>query len=299
MNDNKKKKYPKPFFIVFCLCLILLVLFFPDRNQNQTNEGSTLESDPSKKELESKKELKSFFQDTIPPYSEITKAVSETTHYTTETASTDSDTGVIETMNPLRVTYQPDFYYEPLSEEIKAQITGISYQENTEITYDDLSYLSLLYIDFSGEVQTGELICNKAIAPDLIEIFYELYTASYQLERVCLVDEYQGDDELSMLDNNTSAFNYRTIAGTSTLSKHALGLAIDINPFYNPYVTNLKGPLHISPEGSEVYANRSKPFPHKIDENDLCYKLMTEHGFTWGGLWKNSKDYQHFQKAID
>ena len=77
------------------------------------------------------------------------------------------------------------------------------------------------------------------------------------------------------------------------------GLAVDINPFYNPYVTyESDGTEKISPAAAECYADRSVGFAYKIDENDLCYKLFTQHGFTWGGNWNNSKDYQHFQKSM-
>ena len=201
-----------------------------------------------------------------------------------------------------RTTYQPGFYYEPLSSDIIERITGISYPETgCTVPYEDLNYVGLLYIDFNGEEQTGELICNKAIAQDMVEIFHELYLNQYQLERIRLIDEYGGDDTLSMENNNTSCFNYRVVDGTSSLSKHALGCAIDINPYYNPYVVFNKdgsGETYISPKGSEVYADRSQNFPYKIDENDLCYKLFIEHGFTWGGNWNSCKDYQHFQIVL-
>lgn len=220
------------------------------------------------------------------------------------------------------VRYQEGFFYQPLTDAVVARITGISYPvsetiapalsldavnaipdgEEPAVSYDDLRYMQVLYYDFNGEVQTGELICHKGIAQDLAEIFYELYLNEYQLEKVRLIDEYGGDDTASMLDNNTSCFNYRVVDGTSNLSKHALGCAIDVNPFYNPYVVFNKdgsGETYISPEGSEIYADRSQNFPYKIDENDLCYKLFKEHGFTWGGNWNSSKDYQHFQKVVD
>ncbi|MBD5444355.1 MAG: M15 family metallopeptidase [Lachnospiraceae bacterium] len=223
---------------------------------------------------------------------------------------------------PDRIVYKEGFYYEPLNEDIKTRITGISYPVSESeasameipvfntleddavpaISYEDLSYLSVLYYDFNGEVQSGELICNKGIANDLAEIFYELYMNEYQIEKIRLVDEYDADDTASITDNNTSCFNYRVVDGTTTLSKHALGCAIDINPFYNPYVVYNKdgsGETYISPPGSEIYVDRSKDFPYKIDENDLCYKLFKAHGFTWGGVWNSCKDYQHFQKVID
>ncbi len=202
-----------------------------------------------------------------------------------------------------RTVYQDGFYYEPLSDSVKERITGVSYPaEGCTVPYEDLNYVGLLYVDFNGDVQEGELICNAAIAQDMVEIFYELYRNDYRIERVRLVDEYGGDDTLSMEDNNTSCFNYRVVDGTSTLSKHALGCAIDINPFYNPYVVfnrNGSRETYISPKGSEIYADRSQNFPYKIDENDLCYKLFTEHGFTWGGNWNSTKDYQHFQITLE
>ena len=220
------------------------------------------------------------------------------------------------------IHFADGFFYQPLTDPVVAKITGISYpvsetiapalskqatnivsdEEILAISYDDLRYMNVLYYDFNGEVQTGELICNKGIADDLIEIFYELYQNEYQIEKIRLIDEYDGDDTASMLDNNTSCFNYRVVDGTSSLSKHALGCAIDINPFYNPYVVfdkNGSGETYISPEGSEIYIDRSQNFPYKMDENDLWYKLFKEHGFIWGGDWNSCKDYQHFQKVVE
>ncbi|MCI9397628.1 MAG: M15 family metallopeptidase [Lachnospiraceae bacterium] len=205
--------------------------------------------------------------------------------------------------SPDRITYEDGFYYEPLTESVKERITGISYPESgCTVPYEDLNYVGLKYIDFNGQEQTGELICNKAIAQDMTEIFYELYRNEYRLESVRLIDEYGGDDTASMAENNTSCFNYRVVDGTTSLSKHAYGLAIDVNPYYNPYVVfnrNADGSDYISPPGSEIYADRSQNFAYKIDENDLCYRLFTERGFTWGGNWNSSKDYQHFQKVIN
>lgn len=222
------------------------------------------------------------------------------------------------------VHYQDGFFYQPLTESVIARITGISYPVSETlapalsltavnvisdeemaalpISYQDLRYMNVLYYDFNGEIQTGELICNKGIAQDLVEIFYELYLNEYQIEKIRLIDEYEGDDTMSMENNNTSCFNYRVVDGTTSLSRHALGCAIDINPFYNPYIVFDKtgnGNDYISPAGSEIYADRSLNFPYKIDENDLCYKLFKEHGFTWGGDWNSCKDYQHFQKVVD
>ncbi len=229
----------------------------------------------------------------------------ETEEATTDVTETAMEEETAPTLlpHPERYTYAEGFFYEPITPEIESRIRGISYPEDDsdiEISLDDLSYVGVLYNDFEGNVKEGELICNDAIALDLLEIFEELYRNNYQFEEISLIDTYGGDDTLSMEHNNTSCFNYRIVDGTDHLSKHAYGLAIDINPFYNPYVVFNKdgsGETYISPKGSEVYADRTKDFPYKIDENDLCYKLFIAHGFTWGGNWNSSKDYQHFQKV--
>lgn len=206
-----------------------------------------------------------------------------------------------EKMAYARITLEDGFYYEPLSEDLAEYITGVSYPESVTdpaVIFMDLSYVHVLYCDFEGESAEGELICNQSIAQDLVEIFQELYRAGYQIERIRLIDEYDGDDELSMTDNNTSCFNYRVVSGSSSLSRHAYGLAVDINPLYNPYITyNKDHTINVAPAAGEEYADRSNAFPYKIDENDLCCRLFKEHGFTWGGDWNSCKDYQHFQKT--
>lgn len=198
-----------------------------------------------------------------------------------------------------RITYRDGFYQETLSDTLIERITGSSYHENDDISLDQLRFLHVLYYDFNNEIKDGELICNKQIADDLLEIFSTLYDNAYQIDKIQLIDVYDADDDLSCADDNTACFNYRVVAGSTTLSKHALGMAIDINPFYNPYVTYPDGKERISPAGSEVYADRSNDNPHMIRKGDLCYQLFIDHGFTWGGEWKSLKDYQHFQKVIN
>ena len=169
---------------------------------------------------------------------------------------------------------------------------GVSLPENADIQLADLRYLKLSYVDFEGKEQIGEMVCNKAIAEDLLEIFRSLYEARYPIRSIRLIDDFGGDDEASMAADNSSCFNYRKISGMRRLSAHALGMAVDINPFENPYVRT----SGVKPAGAAAYADRSQDFAHKIDKNDLCYKLFREHGFAWGGAWRSVKDYQHFEK---
>lgn len=250
----------------------------------------------------------SFSQDTTASSESSQESETENLQNPGEAAVTSRLTGASlnEASREDRITYTEGFYYEPVSDNLRRYITGISYPsaDGTDgitepvITMDELRYIHIWHYDFDGNPAEGELICNESIAQDLVEIFYELYRNEYQLEKVLLIDEYDGDDTASMEDNNTSCFNYRPVAGSTNLSKHAYGLAVDINPFYNPYITYEKdGTENISPAAAVNYADRSSNFAYKIDENDLCYKLFIQHGFTWGGNWNSSKDYQHFQKA--
>lgn len=161
----------------------------------------------------------------------------------------------------------------------------------------ELDTLTVQHIDANGKTQQGTIICNKAITQDLREIFAELYRAKYPIERIRPISEYGNDDERSMRANNTSCYCYRVVKGSTKLSKHAQGLAIDINPLYNPCVKRKKdGTLLIQPVTGKPYADRSKSFKYKITTQDLCYRLFIQHGFRWGGSWRSLKDYQHFEK---
>ncbi len=199
-----------------------------------------------------------------------------------------------------RVQLADGFYFIELNDEIKERITGFSYPEDDTdiaINYADLRYVKLLYYDFNGNVKEGELIVNAQLADEVTEIFYELYQAKYPFTSINLVDDYgqTADDELSMEANNTSAFNYRPVAGTSKLSFHSFGAAIDINPLLNPYI---KADGSVYPLNALDYVDRSRDFPGKIDHDDLAYKLFTARGWDWGGNWTTSKDYQHFAKDL-
>ncbi len=191
------------------------------------------------------------------------------------------------------------FYYQALDDALKKRITGMSFPEEGEecrIKYDDLRYVVLLYCDFDGNTHEGELIVHRKVAKEVTEIFYELYQNGYPLASVRLVDDYgePGDDNLSMADNNSSAFNYRRVTGSKTLSRHSYGAAIDINPLFNPYIDGDR----VAPPEGKPYADRDWDFPGKIDHDDLCYRLFTRKGWTWGGDWKGDKDYQHFSKDL-
>ena len=188
------------------------------------------------------------------------------------------------------------FAAEPIPDGVWQRMQGKTFKENPYIGRDDLRHIRALHWDYDNQMHVGEMVCNKVIAERVVNILRQLFDAKYPIERMLLPDVYDADDETQMRDNNSSCFCYRNIAATNNLSKHARGLAVDINTLYNPYIKTLSdGTLLIEPATGEPYCDRSWDFPYKIDHNDLCFRLFTEAGFEWGGDWTNRKDYQHFE----
>lgn len=183
------------------------------------------------------------------------------------------------------------FASQPIPDSVRARMQGKSMPDNATIGFDDLRYLTVYHYDFEGQIKKGELVCNQAIAHDLLLVFRALFSRGYPINSIRLVDDFDADDEASMEANNTSCFNYRNVPGTYVLSQHAFGLAIDINPLQNPYIRNSR----VHPATATEYIDRTKDFPHKIDKNDFCREVFLSFGFQWGGDWRN-KDYQHFVK---
>lgn len=188
------------------------------------------------------------------------------------------------------------FTSSEIDEELFARIRGKSYKAECTVPRSELRYLRVLHRNAQGEILLGEMVCNAAIAADLLDIFRTLYDAAYPIERMVLIDEYDARDDLSMRADNSSAFNFRFVAGTRVLSAHSRGMAVDINPLYNPCVRVRGGRTVVEPAEGAPYADRTRDFPYKIDEGDLCCREFLRHGFTWGGHWKSLKDYQHFEK---
>ncbi len=187
------------------------------------------------------------------------------------------------------------FAYTDIPDMIFRKMEGVSFKDDCPVSRENLQYLKVLYWGFDNQPHQGELIVNKAIAQDLSDIFFKLYKASYPIQSISMIDTYGGNDEVSMSNNNTSCFNGRKISGTDEWSMHAYGLAVDINPLYNPYV---REDGTVLPIAGQAYADRESSFLYKIDENDYAYRLFTGYGFTWGGSWQTNMDYQHFEKTI-
>jgi len=189
------------------------------------------------------------------------------------------------------------FTAEKIDKTVQTRMRGRSFKRGCTVALSSLRYLRVLHYDSEGNIRLGEMVCSNVISGDLLSIFHKLYEARYPIERMVLIDDYGADDERSMAANNTTCFNFRLVAGSRRLSKHSLGRAVDINPLYNPHVRRKQGKVSlVAPQAGRRYANRVLGLPMMIDRDDLCYRLFIEHGFRWGGDWRSSKDYQHFEK---
>lgn len=155
----------------------------------------------------------------------------------------------------------------------------------------ELRLVTVTYFGFDDELHQGQLIVHKQVAEEVKEIFKLIRKIKFPVEKVIPLTKYNWSDVESMLDNNTSSFNYRFISGTRVLSMHAKGLAIDINPLQNPYIKN----DIVTPPGANYNSNTKGT----IKPGSKLVKIFKARGWIWGGDWKSLKDYQHFQKEVE
>lgn len=154
---------------------------------------------------------------------------------------------------------------------------------------DDLVLTNVEYYGFDGFIHKGQLVLHKDVEKDILDIFDMMKKQKFPVEKCIPIVKYDWSDDRSMADNNTSAFNFRYIAGTKKVSNHSYGIAIDINPVQNPAVYN---DGKISPE-SATYKTDA---PGTLTKNNFIVKELKKRGWRWGGDWTSLKDYQHFDK---
>jgi len=188
--------------------------------------------------------------------------------------------------------FTPIFTSEPLPEHIIQLITGVTFHESTPFGYDYLTYLTVTHVNFYGESVLGHLIVAADIGDEVLDIFREIYEGGFPIHSIQLIDYFDASDYLSMAANNSHAFNFRYIAGTTTISRHGFGIAIDINPIQNPYI---RGDT-IWPAAGVDYVDRTNVRPGMIIPGDVVYTAFISRGWTWGGYWTRPRDYHHFER---
>jgi hypothetical protein len=210
----------------------------------------------------------------------------------TSTTTTATSTTTTTTLPAATTTTAPTFQILEIDEVTAARMT-YSWHEGCPVGLDQLRLLRLPYHGLDGNIHAGELVANADVADDVVAVFGTLFKAGFPIERMELVDAYQGDDEASMRADNTSGFNCRYVEGTTKWSQHAYGLAIDINPLLNPWVQGET----VRPPEATIYTDRTMQVPGMIHDGDVVVEAFSSIGWTWGGTWVFSKDYQHFSAS--
>jgi hypothetical protein len=153
-----------------------------------------------------------------------------------------------------------------------------------------LAWVRLTFRGFEGARHTGELLVNSRAAQPLVRVFHRLYDARFPIEEMRITPKSEQDVAPTGDGNDTGSFNCRPVRGATTYSQHAYGLAVDVNPFQNPY---LKGDL-VLPELASAYRDRSWHRPGMILPGGPVVRAFAAIGWGWGGSWHSLKDLQHF-----
>ena len=177
--------------------------------------------------------------------------------------------------------------------ETRRWMVGSSWHRGCPVPIRALRLVRLTYEGFDGDAHVGRLVVHRRWANEVLEVFARLYRRGFAIRRVRLVDRFDADDRSSMRHDNTSAFNCRYVAGTTTWSQHAYGRAIDINPVENPYV---KGDTILPPAGA-AFLDRRNVRPGMVVAGDVVTRAFAAEGFRWGGQFSSLRDYQHFELA--
>jgi len=185
----------------------------------------------------------------------------------------------------------------PISDALQAEMV-YSWKESNPVPITDLRLVTVNFWGFDDQPQQGNLIVHANLAEEVVEIFQEMYENQFPIEKMILVEAYQGSDELSAEDNNCYCFCSRPVAGlVGVYSKHSYGIAIDVNPIQNPASKNGV----IVPQNGAAYLDRDNPVKGMIDHDSICYQAFIKRGWVWGGDWQETRgyvDYHHFEKPL-
>ena len=188
---------------------------------------------------------------------------------------------------PAPTSSQFEFTISPLEGD---PLNRSTYRDGCPVEAENLSYLQMSFWGFDGVTHTGEMIVHRDYDEQVVQVFKSLFDVRFPIEEMRLATPADLEAEPTGDTNNTSAYVCRSVTGGSRWSDHALGTALDINPFHNPYQ---RGEL-VLPELAEAYMDRSTLQPGMISDDDVVVSAFAEIGWSWGGRWSTLKDYQHF-----
>ncbi|MGA5461641.1 M15 family metallopeptidase [Mycobacterium sp. NPDC050041] len=177
---------------------------------------------------------------------------------------------------------------------VTAEELGATWRPGCPVGPEVLRRVELEFVGLDDRTHSGELVVHQDVVSDVIAVFEQLEQLRYPIARMQSAFRYPGaDDQLSMADNNSSAFNCRDIPGTGRWSPHAYGRAVDINPLFNPYVRRDGA---FEPANAGAYTDRGRTDPGVLHGGDPAVRAFTDLGWAWGGYWQRHKDYQHFER---
>jgi hypothetical protein len=196
-------------------------------------------------------------------------------------------------VRPSPTTSTPPLPVPPAAYPVTAAELGATWKPGCPVEPELLRQVEVNHVGFDGQTHRGALVVHRDLVADVIAIFEQLQRLRYPIAKMQTVDHYPGaEDELSMQDNNTSAFNCRLLPSGRDWSLHAYGQAIDVNPLLNPFVDSRGG---IEPTTAGPYLDRDRAEPGMLHAGDPAVRAFTERGWRWGGDWQSPKDYQHFE----
>ena len=178
-------------------------------------------------------------------------------------------------------------------DEVPEVLARSTWQEGCPVQPEDLAYIVMPFWGFDGWQHNGELIVHRTVADDVVSVFEQLWATRFPIEEMRIVTPADLDAPPIGDGNNSGSFVCRPITGGTAFSEHAKGLAIDINPFHNPYVRDDR----VLPEQASAYTDRAQDLPGMISPDSVVVQAFTDIGWTWGGNWNSLKDYQHFSAS--
>ncbi len=184
----------------------------------------------------------------------------------------------------------------PLPAAIRAELrAGGTWRPGCPVALADLALLRFNHVGLDGRIHRGRLVVHRSVAAQVLGAFRTLFEAGFPLERVDLARRFRPNADPDTRRNATAGFNCRPVLtpdgpGT-TLSQHAYGLAVDVNPLLNPYVA---ADGSVRNRYARPYADRSRLRPGMIREGDVVVRAFAAIGWSWGGRWSGAKDYMHF-----
>jgi hypothetical protein len=177
----------------------------------------------------------------------------------------------------------------PIGPAIRARM-GATWTPPCPVRLADLRYLTVSFQGFDGRPHTGELVVHRQVADQIVSVFARLHQARFPIEEMRLVTTADLRAPPTGDGNNTAAFVCRRARKQARWSAHAYGLAVDLNPFQNPY---RRGNL-VLPELASAYLDRDRERPGMIRASDVATRAFADIGWTWGGIWRSPTDHMHF-----